>query len=240
MYTICILLLIVAIIIAFLFLYRRRKVGGAPLPIILCIPGLGNGAESFDWPTVDSSIPAKIGVYSDRSLRKELTALGWDVRTFDQPDDPGKTIAEYCDWIDREVMRGERADIVMGHSGGAHVANYYASTRHIPAILLDPTPNFVYNTMRDYRRHIEQPDEQKYVKTARYLWMYTEDPSQNLFSVNARRVIIYSDDDSDPRAAEKRAVIEAIPAEKHVRVKNATHWVHITNPDTVIRAIADI
>lgn len=249
---IILLVLLVVVIAAVLYLsIARVKIGGADLSsksgggdargIILCIPGLGNGAESFDWPRVSPEIPDKIGVKSTRSLRDELTALGWDVRTFDQPDEPGATIADYCDWIEQNIMRGDRPDIIMGHSAGAHVANYYAATRHArAAILLDPTPKFIYDTLRGYKRHLENPAEPKFAKTAHYLWMYTENPAQNLFNVNTRRVIIYSDDDSDPRAAEKITALEAIPAESRIRVKNATHWVHVTHPDKVLAVIREL
>ncbi len=233
-----VLLLIVCVVIA-LFAVRRTRTGGGAGKTILCIPGLGNGAESFDWPRVDPEIPDKIGVRSARSLKNELEALGHRVVVFDPPDNPGATIAEYNAWIEKNVAA--RADIVMGHSAGAHVAAYYAHAHGIPCILLDPTPRFIWDKLREFKLPPERQGVARYEKTARYAAMYTSDVAQTLFAARpaAQTVLIYSIDQADPTATPeaKEAAMRALPADEYVRVDEATHWVHVTNPDVVIDAV---
>lgn len=212
-------IILIALVFAAILIHTRNiKVGGGRLKTILCIPGLGDDASSF---------------MREKSLMDALSE--YNVILFDQPADPGKNIAEYCAWIDKNITSSP--DIVIGHSGGAHVANYYAHVHNCGAILIEPTPPYAFKTAREYRKHLDDPANAKYAKIAKYLWMYTENANENIFNCFAPRIIIYSHDDDDKRADQKAAEINTLAAQEIIEVKNGTHYVHTTHPEIICAAV---
>lgn len=196
------------------------------------------------------------------SLQHQIADLGYITYTFDPPGYGDNvdikmpdTIDEYCELIHNVV--GD-ADIIIGHSIGARIAYRYSELYpkdNMKIILLDPTPDYVLHTspeimekkkgtmVGDFMRMIINSPEISSQK-----WEHSFNSLNNNLNNNLNNLtyIIYSIDDNDPNNGKKQEYFSKLISTSNndlsgdltiLKLKNATHWVHISNPDRVLDII---
>lgn len=191
---------------------------------VLLIPGLGNGCESYNWNLSTDEQRVKTGIPLAPSLQDAIANLGYHT-----------ICAEY----DTPVDNLPAADIVIGHSIGGRVAQLIGETRSIPYIMLDPTPDYVYDGLAEKTKVTYTKVGEKYQRVRDFVAVM-ETLREQIEALPWRpAALIYSVDDNDPGKDAKDEYFENIDCSK-TRLVNATHWVHITNQQAVLDAIATL
>lgn len=220
------------------FMVRER--GSGDITIVL-IPGLGNGLESFNWNLSTPEQQAAVGVDAAGGSLQDKLAEKYRTISFDPPGYESNidvnigSIDDYVGMI-HDVVGDGRA-IVVGHSIGARVAQYYADKYGGNALMIDPTPDYVLKEM-SYRKHLDNPGVKKYEKTAAFIATMQ---SAELARLSWRdSTVIYTIDSADPGRERKSAYFDGIDARQKIREENAGHWVHLTRAGKIIGLIDDI
>lgn len=213
--------------------FETRAVGNSAGRRIWLIPGLGNGIESYNWnlSTEEQRQKSGLGENFMTSLQDKL-AEKYYVSSADPPG-YGSNIdhpAVLDDYISH--IRDFGPDIIVGHSIGGRLAHYYGEKYKIPYIMLDPTPDYVLDSV--YAKYVDSRDLSiaKYRKTAEFLQMVDNVKAEIQEMQMRPAVIIWSVDENDPGVAAKKAYFDSLDCNK-IMLHNATHWVHITHPDVV-------
>jgi ribosomal protein S18 acetylase RimI-like enzyme len=199
-------------------------------PKVLLIPGLGNGKESYNWDIADKATKDKIGLYQSHSLQDSITKLGYTTISYNPMDYISDTVDSYCKKLHSDV--GD-VDIIIGHSIGARLAQVYSKMYGGKTILLDPTPEFVLPQILQYDKHTKNPSMQKYVDTAKFIGMFKD---FKFPEITKKDTVIYSLDSNDEKVNEKREYFANIPSK--IELIDATHWLHITHPEVVLKELS--
>lgn len=214
--------------------------------LVILIPGLGNGKESFNWNMASNDIKDKLHIYNDFSLQDEITKLGYTTMSFDNAGygdnfafNIPNSIKEYCEIIYSAAPKDFSNVIVIGHSIGARIAQFYATNYNAKLIMIDPTPDYLLESIK-YTKHIENPGVEKYAKTANFLQM-CKDSISDLKELSFKDThIIYSADDDDNDKDKKIEYFTNIDAKTVIMLQNATHFLHLTHPEFVLDVLNNI
>jgi pimeloyl-ACP methyl ester carboxylesterase len=210
---------------------------GTGLDQILLISGLGDGKESYNWNLADTEVKNKLNLHQTTSLQDSITEKfpNFSIVSFDQPGfgenkhiPIPKTFNEYTDLI------GIVPKIVIGHSIGGRLAQYIACKYNIPAILLDPTPDYLLDTAKSYNKHLENP---KYLITSQYMEMVANSLPDIKSIEWSNMVIVY--DNTSEKDTQKINFYKSTKANT-IEVKNASHWVHVSHPEIVILELSKL
>jgi pimeloyl-ACP methyl ester carboxylesterase/ribosomal protein S18 acetylase RimI-like enzyme len=231
---------------------NTRACGNSTAPLVILIPGLGNGIESYNWNLSTPEQRKIVGIESAESLQ-DMLAEKYRVITFDPPGTGentsirARTLDEYTDWIRSATAADGRehnptaTTIVVGHSIGARVAQWYAKRFGGKCVLLDPTPEWIIREMV-YTKHLDNPGVLKYQVSHDYISMVRAEVDR--FAELPANAVVYSIDDNDGRRERKAEYFAAFPAggaaPVFIRMENATHWVHVHDPARVAKVIGDV
>lgn len=206
----------------------------------ILIPGLRNGVESYNWNLSTEQQRMKTGIPITDSLQDKISVLGYKTVTFDTPMHGQNencnisSIDEYCN-----LIKESGNVIVVGHSIGARIAQYYSSKYNTPYLMIDPTPDYILDNLI-YTKHIEQPNVKEYINAHKFLEVIRKDKDKLKKLKWHDAHIIYSLDSTDKNMKQYQEYIDNIECKSKIMIRNGTHWVHITNPDTVLDVIRSI
>jgi pimeloyl-ACP methyl ester carboxylesterase len=231
------LILLIFIILCALYLATRyigadtilKVLGGnSTRPTILLFPGLGNKSESFNWNQSTQLQREKTGLpETDVSLQQEIETAT-KIRTVCIDIEPEGTLDDIIANLHNQYPN---TLCVVGHSIGGAIAHYYGEKYSTPCVLLDPTPEFIFPIR--YNKVGPQYDR------TRKLVEIVNASKDAIYARPFGSTIIYSSDDNDPMQEKKVAYFDSLAARK-IQIKNATHWVHVTNPQVVVDEIMRI
>lgn len=206
-------------------------------PVIVLLSGLGNGHESYNWQLSTSEQREKTKLPLIESVQKRIANLGYKVISFDPPGygenlsyPVPESLDEYC-----TLIKKMKPKLIIGHSIGGRIAQYYGEINKILYVMLDPTPDYILEKF-EYTKHLEQPENIKYQNTYKFLKMIKNSKKAIKSLKWNPEVLIYSIDDNDERKNTKNEYFEKMNTNK-IKLENATHWVHISNPDILVTAI---
>jgi pimeloyl-ACP methyl ester carboxylesterase len=199
---------------------------------ILFISGLGDGKESYNWNLSTETMRKKTGLPIQESFQEKITNMGYETISFDPPgygDNahiavPCNAIA-YCNEIHNFAGN---ADIVIGHSIGARIAQMYVKLYGGKLLMVDPTPDYIMETAREMVvKYTGKPIES-------FLRMIDKSfiDIKSLSWENA--IVIYV-----RRSAEMQQFFDNIKIERKIVLESGSHWIHIEHPDLIIQNIAE-
>lgn len=219
---------------------HTRIVGTGELGTIVLIPGLGNGIESYNWnlSTEEQRQKTHLGEQFASSLQDRIAELGYRVVCFDPPGHGGSenAKADFDEYI--SSIHQMSPVLIIGHSISGRIAQYYGEKYRVDYIMLDPTPDYILQSI-NYTKHIEDPANTKYQKTAEYVQMIKDKTMELLNAPWNPTALIYSIDRDDKNAAQKEKYFSEIGVKNKIRLDNATHWVHVSRPDVIVGAIKE-
>lgn len=209
-----VIVIIICCLLALLTLVfgKDSNVKGGNEPTIVLLPGLGEGAESYNW-NLSTSHKLQEEKYKT-SLQDKISALGYKtICPIIEPTTLDNFISE---------IAKHKPNMIIGHSIGARIAQYYGEQKHIPYIMLDPTPDYVLEDIK------VEPS-----KVASYMQMIKDAKNEITSSKWNPKILIYSIDDTDKNKVKKEQYFEQLDCKK-VKLINATHWVHVSHPEIVL------
>jgi len=175
-------------------------------------------------------VKKKLKLEISNSLQRDLAA-NYTVWCIDTPGAGSskiipKNMKEYVAEL-RKIT--PRADIVIGHSIGARVALLYAAETNARSILLDPTPDYILETAPQAAEKMTSTSTGEFMRAVVASLDILR--AQNLKDTPT----IYSIDDTDKNSVEKeKYFVDFIHA---VKLINATHWVHVSHPEEVLKLV---
>ncbi len=181
--------------------------------LMLLISGLGEGKESYK--NLQNILIEKFPEYT--------------IISFDQPgfgDNANVNIPKTFDEYTKLLRDFGKPNVIIGHSFGGRLAQYMADTSS-KVLLLDPTPDYVLETAKDY---------QKDDIISKYMNMVDSSLKDIINKSWDNMSIIY--DKTSEKDNKKINFYKSIANNSKnvilIESINSTHWIHIKNPDVII------
>lgn len=198
------------------------------------IPGLGNGIESYNWNLSTDIQRNKHKLPLIYSLQDKIAKeTNMTVITFDPPaygDNINYNIHSIDEYIELIYSLDPNIKLIVGHSIGARIAQMLGEKYNIKYIMLDPTPDYVINEANFIES--KQNTEEDFINIVKKDVVKITNTQWNPQS------LIYSIDNDNKNKERKEKYFQSINTkERKIKLIDATHWVHISNPDIVLEEI---
>jgi len=197
------------------------------------IPGLGGGRDSFNWNEAPQELVDKMQIPRNVGIAPVLNRIG-DVIDFDPPgignaEAVPATLDEYCAWIHAKC---KTTPYIVAHSIGCVVANRYCQLYGAAGlILLDPTPDWLIEQMRDPEYYTKHGGKHDIVRK------YIDILTNTIVTPTCKNtLVVYNTQTGDKNAEKQREYINcafSVVDAEVINVHDKTHFMHLTVPDTV-------